>query len=306
MVPTATHRAQGNAVVSTPQAAVNTAPPTPREMAQIALGLTVVCLLASIILGGFYLWTEPAKEHNVAAREQLLIRQLLDLSDAAEVGEVRRYLLWRGTELEVFYLGASRLVQLDAVGSVIATHDVPPEVAAGGDADAWVASVAKPGAEQELRYVGRFFVGHEGGTRAGYVIEGKTIGFKTWIRFFLAIDPDYSLRGIEIIEHEEDPGLGDQITEPYFKHQYTGRSFDDIATIEVTKDPLPGAWRTALEALGETELDAWLRQNADNLAAHPDIHAITGATISSVAVADGVKRALANFRKRMDLVEEHL
>ena len=306
MVPATTHCAEGNAVVSTPQAAINTAPPSAREMAQIAIGLTVVCLIASIILGGFYLWTEPAKEHNVAAREQLLIRQLLGLSDRAEVGEVRRYLLWRGTNLEVFYLGESRLVQLDAIGNVIATRAVPPETAAEGDVDAWVASVAEPGEEQELRYVGRFFTGIEGGEAAGFVIEGKSIGFKTWIRFFLAVDAEFNLLGIEIIEHEEDPGLGDQITKPYFKHQFTGRSFDDIATIEVTKDPLPNEWRAALEALGETELDDWLQQNADNLAVHPDIHAITGATISSVAVADGVKRALRNFRKRMDLVEDHL
>jgi hypothetical protein len=137
VVPATTHCAEGNAVVSTPQAAINTAPPSAREMAQIAIGLTVVCLIASIILGGFYLWTEPAKEHNVAAREQLLIRQLLGLSDRAEVGEVRRYLLWRGTNLEVFYLGESRLVQLDAIGNVIATRDVPPETAAEGDVDAW-------------------------------------------------------------------------------------------------------------------------------------------------------------------------
>ncbi len=291
--------------MSPPTAAVNTAPPTGREMAQIAIGLTVVCLLASIILGGFYLWTEPAKERNVAAREQLLIRQLLGLSGTAEVGEVRRYLLWRGSSLEVFYLGDKRLVQLDAVGNVLATRDVPAEVASS-DAGAWVESVARPGEDQELRYVGRFFTGYENGTAAGYVIEGKSIGFKTWIRFFLAIDPEFNLRGIEIIEHEEDPGLGDQITEPYFKHQFTGRSYEDIATIEVTKDPLPNEWRAALEALGETGLDDWIRQHADDLATHPDIHAITGATISSVAVADGVKRALRNFRKRMDLVEEHL
>ena len=291
--------------MSTPQAAVNTAPPTPREMVQIAIGLTVVCLLASIILGGFYLWTEPAKARNVAAREQLLIGQLLGLGEGASVGEVRRYLVWRGPRLEVFYLGDSRLVQLDAVGNVIATHDDPRETATG-DLDAWVASIAEPDEEQELRYVGRFFVGLEDGRRAGYVIEGKTIGFKTWIRFFLAIDADYTLRGIEITEHEEDPGLGAEITQPYFKHQYTGRTYDDIATIEVTKDPLPGEWRTALEALGQEELDDWLKRNADALAAHPDIHAITGATISSVAVTDGVKRALRNFRKRMELVEAHL
>ena len=308
MVPPGAHRAEGDAVVSTPQAAVNTAPPTPREMVQIAIGLTVVCLLASIILGGFYLWTEPAKARNVAAREQLLIGQLLGLGDGASVGEVRRYLVWRGPRLEVYYLGEQRLVQLDADGELVETVELPPEMAGAGNAerDAWVETHTRPGAEDRFRYVGRFFAASEGGRSAGYVIEGETIGFKTWIRFFLAIDADYTLRGIEITEHEEDPGLGAEITQPYFKHQYTGRTYDDIATIEVTKDPLPGEWRTALEALGQEELDDWLKRNADALAAHPDIHAITGATISSVAVTDGVKRALRNFRKRMELVEAHL
>ena len=295
--------------MSTPQAVVDTAPPSPREMVRIALGLTIVCLLASIILGGFYLWTEPAKARNIAAREQLLIGQLLGLSESATIREVRRYLLWRGTNLEAFYLGDNRLVQLDATGKLMSTMDVPGKVAnstAVTDKDAWVTEQANAAGEEEVRYVGRFFAGYEGERNVGYVIEGETIGFKTWISFFLAVDADYGLRGIEITEHEEDPGLGAEITEPYFKHQYTGRSFDDIAAIDVTKDPLPNAWRDALVALGESDLDDWLKQNADALAAHPNIHAITGATISSVAVTDGVKRALRNFRKRMDLVEAHL
>lgn len=309
MVPAAAHRTQGDAVVNTPQAVVDTAPPSPREMVRIALGLTLVCLLASIILGGFYLWTEPAKARNIAAREELLIRQLLSLPETATIREVRRYLLWRGTELEAFYLGDRRLLQLDASGDLIATMEVPAEVAdspGDGAKDAWVRERAAIGEEDEVRYVGRFFAGYQGERNVGYVIEGETIGFKTWIRFFLAVDADYGLRGIEVTEHEEDPGLGAEITEPYFKHQYSGRSFDDIAAIEVTKDPLPREWRSALEALGEGDLDRWLQQHADALAAHPDIHAITGATISSVAVTKGVKRALRNFRKRMDLVEAHL
>lgn len=295
--------------MSAPQAVVDTAPPSAREMVRIALGLTIVCLLASIILGGFYLWTEPAKARNIAAREELLIGQLLGLSESATIREVRRYLLWRGTNLEAFYLGDKRLVQLDASGKLMTTMDVPEKVAnstAIADKDAWVHDQAKAAEEEEVRYVGRFFAGYEGERNVGYVIEGATIGFKTWIRFFLAVDADYGLRGIEITEHEEDPGLGAEIIEPYFKYQYSGRSFDDIAAIEVTKDPLPNEWRDALVALGESDLDDWLKQNADALAAHPDIHAITGATISSVAVTDGVKRALRNFRKRMDLVEAHL
>lgn len=295
--------------MTAPHANVDTAPPSLREMVRITVGLTVVCLLASIILGGFFLWTEPAKARNIAAREELLIRQLLGLPENATIREVRRYLLWRGTELEAFYLGDRRLLQLDASGELIATAEVPAEVANSpgeGAKDAWVRERAAVSEDQEVRYVGRFFAGYDGERNAGYVIEGATIGFKTWIRFFLAVDAEYGLRGIEVTEHEEDPGLGAEITEPYFKHQYSGRSFDDIAAIEVTKDPLPGEWRTALEALDGSDLDRWLQQHADLVAAHPDIHAITGATISTVAVTDGVKRALRNFRKRMDLVEAHL
>jgi len=295
--------------VSRPQGAVDTAPPSAREMLRIAVGLTVVCLFASIILGGVYAWTEPAKARNTAAREQRLISQLLSLSESATVSEVRRYMLWRGNELEVFYLGDRQLVHLDAIGKMLDTSPVPDEVArstAVTDKDAWVLQRAHAGEADRFRYAGRFFAGYEGDRNAGYVIEGAVPGFKTWIRFFLAVDAEFSLRGIEIIEHEEDPGLGAEITEPYFKYQYTGRSFDEILALDVTKDPLPNAWRDVVVTLADTDLDGWLERHRKELAAHPDIHAITGATISSVAVTDGVKRALRNFRKRLDLVEEHL
>jgi len=296
--------------MSTPQTAVDITPPSPREMMRITLGLTIVCLLASIILGGFYLWTEPAKARNVAAREQQLISQLLELSPSAEVQEIRRYLLWRGSQLEIFYLTPRQLIQFDANGKLLATTEVPEpvrEASAPAEKDTWVEANSGATDEDDFRYVGRFFSGIEANQVAGYVIEGEVPGFKTWIRFFVAINSDYSLRGIEIIEHEEDPGLGDQITEPYFKNQYAGRSFDALLGIEVTKDPLPREWQDAVESLGdETGFSEWIVKYADELPSHPDIHAITGATISSVAVTDGVKRSLGNFRKRMNLVEDYL
>ena len=39
-------------------------------MVIIALGLTVVCLVAAMILGGLYFMTQPAKEHNLRQREE--------------------------------------------------------------------------------------------------------------------------------------------------------------------------------------------------------------------------------------------
>ena len=308
MVPAAADGRAGHAVVNAAPPSVDTAPPSAREMTRIAVGLTVVCLLASLILGGVYAWTEPAKARNIAAREQRLIGELLALPPDARVSEVRRYLWWRGTDLEVLYLTDRRLVRFSAAGDRLDETPLPEELATAvaAERDAWVRDEAGPADEDRFRYAGRFFVGERAGERAGYVVEGRSAGFKTWIRFFLALDGDLGLRGIEVIEHEEDPGLGAEITEPYFKHQFAGRDYDDAVALEVTKDPLPNRWRDALLELETRAVGPWLADHRQALADHPDIHAITGATISSVAVTDGVRRALGNFRQRMRLVEPYL
>ena len=41
----------------------------------------------------------------------------------------------------------------------------------------------------------------------------------------LALDPQFSLLGLEILEHEEDPGLGAEIEQDYFRNQFKGKSF---------------------------------------------------------------------------------
>ncbi len=288
---------------------VNQAPPTPAEMLRIALGLTVVCLIAAVILAFFYYITQPAKEHNQLEREQRTIRQLLNLGPEASIDEVRRYLHWRGNELEVLYLANASLAHLDDDGAELARLDVPDEirVSTSGDAkDTWVRGRIAGANEESLRYVGRFFVGREKGAAVGYVIEGISVGYKTFIRFFLALDSQFRLQGLEIVHHEEDPGLGDEITQPYFKNQFAGRTRDQIATLEVTKDPLPKEWKLAVESLPELGFGEWLKQFEPEIARHPNIYAITGATISSEAVSDGVKRALGNFLKRMQSVERYL
>lgn len=288
---------------------VDQAPPNAREMIIIAAGLTLVCLVAAMILGGLYFVTEPAKEHNLQMREQAMIRGLLGLSPQASIHEVRRYLRREGNDVQVIYLTPSKLAHLDLNGNELGGYAVPDEIASSnssGHKDDWVRVQIKTSDPEQLKYSGRFFVGVEGTQTAGYVVEGVSAGYKTWIRFFMAIDSNYGIRGVEIIEHEEDPGLGAEIVQRYFKNQFAGRSFEDIDKISVTKDPLPKEWQVALEKLGDVPFQAWLESYREMLPKNPNIHSITGSTISSVAVTNGVKRALANFRKRMNLVEKYL
>ena len=288
---------------------VNQDPPSGREMVIIAAGLAVVCLVAAMILGGLYFFTQPAKEHNLHAREETMIRGLLGLSPQASIQEVRRYLKSEGKDLQVIYLTSKKLAQLELDGKEVASLDVPADITAASAAelkDEWVKKQVKVSNPEHLKYAGRFFVGMEGTQPAGYVVEGVTLGFKTWVRFFMAIDSAYTIQGVEIIEHEEDPGLGAEIVQRYFKNQFAGRTLADIEKISVTKDPLPKEWQTALEQLGDMPFRPWLEKYREMLPKNPNIYAITGSTISSTAVTVGVKTALGNFRKRMTIVEKYL
>ncbi|MFA6313955.1 MAG: FMN-binding protein [Sterolibacterium sp.] len=287
---------------------VNQAPPSGREMVIIAAGLTVVCLVAAMILGGLYFVTQPAKEHNLHMREETMIRGLLGLSPQARIQEVRRYLKSEGKDLQVIYLTGRKLAQLELEGKEVAAVDVPTDVAAANaeQKDEWVKKQVKAADPKHIKYAGRFFVGIEGSQPVGYVVEGVTLGFKTWVRFFMAIDSAYTIQGVEIIEHEEDPGLGAEIVQRYFKNQFAGRSLADIEKISVTKDPLPNDWQLALEQLGDMPFRPWLEKHREMLPKNPNIYAITGSTISSTAVTVGVKTALGNFRKRMNIVGSYL
>ena len=292
-----------------PGKVVDQAPPSGREMVIIAAGLAVVCLVAAMILGGLYFVTQPAKERNLHAREEAMIRGLLGLSPQAKIHEVRRYLKSEGKDLQVIYLTGKKLAQLELDGKEVAAFDVPDDLMTARSAeikDEWVRKQAKAAQPEHIKYAGRFFVGMEGAQPAGYVVEGVTLGFKNWVRFFMAIDSSFTIQGVEIIEHEEDPGLGAEIVQRYFKNQFAGRSFADIAKITVTKDPLPKEWQEAVEKLGDMPFQPWLEKYRDMLPKNPNIYAITGSTISSAAVTNGIKTALGNFRKRMNIVEKYL
>jgi len=77
----------------------------------------------------------------------------------------------------------------------------------------------------------------------------------------VAIDGNMKVRGIEILSHGETAGLGAKITEDKFKSQFPGK---DAEGLSVVKNPTTNP---------------------------NEFEAVTGATISSRAVEDGVKQA---------------
>jgi electron transport complex protein RnfG len=140
------------------------------------------------------------------------------------------------------------------------------------------------------------------------VVEGETRGYKNIIRFFVAVDSSFDLAGVRVVEHEEDPGLGAETATRWFQGQYIGRTADAVRSLEVTRDPMPEDWRAALVRLDRVAVAEWRARNAaliEREGARP-IYAVTGATITSRALTDGVRSTLEHFRRRWALIAPRL
>lgn len=98
---------------------------------------------------------------------------------------------------------------------------------------------------------------YDGTTFVGYCVEVSPNGFGGPISMIVGVDDGGSVTGVAILEHDETPGLGSKADSPEFLDQYLDKS----GSITVND--------------GENSIDA-----------------ITGATITSKAVTEGVNTAL--------------
>lgn len=110
-----------------------------------------------------------------------------------------------------------------------------------------------------------YFEAMKNGRLAGYCIKALGNGYGGYIRMVVGVDTSGVILGVRVLEQQETPGLGTQITEvkppdkePFFLKQFAGK---DGRTVAIGKN----------------------------------IDAITGATISSRAVTDGVNKAVTEF-----------
>ncbi len=99
-----------------------------------------------------------------------------------------------------------------------------------------------------------------------YVVPSESKGYAGSVKLLVAVKPDLTIMNYVIVESKETPGLGDKAAQEPFIGQFPGKKIENL---EVVKDP------------SDTE----------------HILAISGATITSRAVTDAVKKALVEMQE---------
>jgi electron transport complex protein RnfG len=267
-----------------------------REVVTIAASMTVTSAVGAALLGGVYLGTARYQEIAEREGERRAVTEMLSLDSTAAVSEVRQFLApERG---EVVYRtaaegGAARELVFRLDGTLVSQG----AAVAGEEAGA-----------ESLEPLGRMFVATRAGRPAGFVVEGESRGYKNLIRFFVAIDSSFDIAAVRVVEHEEDPGLGAEAATRWFQGQYVGRPAAGLGSLDVTRDPMPEDWRAALAKLDRTPVAEWRAQQKPLLERERSkpIYAVTGATISSRALTDGVRTTVDHFRRRWELIAPHL
>lgn len=113
----------------------------------------------------------------------------------------------------------------------------------------------------ESGIINEVYTATSGGEYAGMCIRVSPNGFSDVIEIIVGISPENTVLGIEIVSSSETSGLGSRASEDEWRAQFVGKT----GPLTVQKNT----------ATGEN-----------------DIVAITGATITSRAVAEGVQTAL--------------
>ncbi len=127
-----------------------------------------------------------------------------------------------------------------------------------------------------------YFTAYDDGELVGYSFKAYGKGYSSTVETIVGVDPDGTIRGIKITDQRETPGLGAKVLE--------------VASLNTLWDVLSG------NARDEAGVRPWFQVQFDGRApdelvvvksrAEEGILAITGATISSDAVTNSVRRGL--------------
>jgi electron transport complex protein RnfG len=291
-----------------------------KDILTIIFRLTVACLLAGLVMGITFVLTSKAKKHNLHQNEQKVMLSLLGFSErnpapaTLAMHEVYRYLVNdQGAQSMGYLLPVGQghdtyaFVFIDLDGKFQGQTPVvitPERVTEEGERTG--AIQAAVGGSKGLSYADQTIIVTQDHKRLAYLLPGKFPGFKTFISCILALDPKLTIRGLEIMEHEEDPGLGGEIVQRYLKNQLIGKSIDALKKIEVVKTPLPEEYRQALEAKDSERMGAEAVAAMEAQYQAKDIYALTGATISSRSVTNGVKGIAQKFAYRLEILDRVL
>ncbi|MDP2107230.1 MAG: FMN-binding protein, partial [Desulfobulbaceae bacterium] len=209
-----------------------------KDIFTIILRLTISCLLAGVVMGITFIFTHNAKKHNAHQREQKVSQSLLGYSAnnpppaTMAMHEIYRYIVATNATQNMGYLlqGSSDqegfiFIVIDLDGKFVSQTQVTLATDKAAEEDARTQAIATAlGPGTGLRFADQTIVVTNDGKRTAYLLPGKFPGFKTFIGVMLALDQNFTIIGLEVLEHEEDPGLGAEIVQKYFKDQFKGKT----------------------------------------------------------------------------------
>jgi len=108
----------------------------------------------------------------------------------------------------------------------------------------------------------------------GYTFTAEQIGYGGPVKTMAAVDKDYKIISIKVIQQTETPGLGTNATNPKFTDQFKGKTPDQLTV----------------------DKDGGVPPNA--------IKALTGATITTRAVANAVKASIEKLKASVSQTSE--
>jgi electron transport complex protein RnfG len=189
--------------------------------------------------------------------------------------------------------------QNQAVELVLRGYTIGEEIIAKLDDDTnfsyWIGTKIEDG-EDDL----------EQNKKKAYAFISTTHGYSGEIKSIVGVDEDNKILGISIIKQTETPGLGDKVNErsdretiwnalfgnnksgnenarPWFQEQFDG--VDLNKKIVILKQEL------------------WSRENSIELIEKNAIIAITGATVTTKSIANGIKDSLIKLKKARLIIE---
>lgn len=289
-----------------------------KEIPRITVGLTISCLLAGLIMGLAFAFTAKAKKQNEQINVQQTMLGLLGYGRGnppppdLEFSTIYRYVIEEDQKLLSGYMipvrqnGSGKsydLVLLTMNGEFVGLKPLTlTPSGAQNAADRQKMLHTALGDSETSIYGDSVIVATRGGKVAAYLLPGVFPGFKTIIKIMLALDPSFNIIALDIMEQEEDPGLGAEIGKRYFKDQFKYKTLEKVRQLGVTKEPVPEEYRRAMEdsktGLSREQIREILLKYRDK-----DIYAITGATISSRSVVDGVRNMVHKFAYRMKTLD---
>jgi electron transport complex protein RnfG len=290
-----------------------------KEIFKITASLTGVCLAAALILGAVYTQTEHARKEIEKRQREQIIKGLLGFGHGKKapadftVLPVFRYVLKNPKAgLILGYVVPVKdekfaLVTIDLSGKPLKAYPLKADAAELGEqASRDIAVSAALPKGFHATYADAFYVSDLGGKRHGYVLPGVTQGFKTFIKLMVSLDKNFTVTGVAITESEEDPGLGAEIVQDYFKNQFIGKTVQILKTLKVIKKPIPNEYLDVLVPVKakEAHLSPEKIKEIEKKHVKDNIYALTGATISSRAVTRGVKSTVRKFVYRFNILKK--